>query len=220
MMTRTVGLVRGFVALCALALGMNATALAAGTAPAVPAPGHHLAKAVLAGGCFWGMEGVFEQVDGVTNVVAGYSGGSAATAHYDMTSSGTTGHAESVEITYDPARISYEKLLEVFFTVAHDPTTLDRQGPDAGTQYRSAIFYADDAQKRAAQTEIASLTSAHAFGAPIVTQVVPLRAFYAAEAHHQHYMARNPYDPYILINDRPKLAALRAKFPGLVAKKG
>jgi peptide-methionine (S)-S-oxide reductase len=217
MMTRTVGLVRGFVALCALALGMNATAMAAGPAPGA---GHHLAKAVLAGGCFWGMEGVFEQVDGVTNVVAGYSGGSAATAHYDMTSSGTTGHAESVEITYDPARISYAKLLEVFFTVAHDPTTLDRQGPDAGTQYRSAIFYADDAQKRAAQTEIASLTSAHAFGAPIVTQVVPLRAFYAAEAHHQHYMARNPYDPYILINDRPKLAALRAKFPGLVAKRG
>ncbi len=218
MITRTVGLVRGFVALCALALGMNGTALAAGTA--APAGQHHLAKAVLAGGCFWGMEGVFEQVDGVTNVVAGYSGGSAATAHYDMTSSGTTGHAESVEITYDPARISYEKLLEVFFTVAHDPTTLDRQGPDAGTQYRSAIFYADEAQKRAAQTEIAALTSAHAFGAPIVTQVVPLRAFYAAEAHHQHYMARNPYDPYILINDRPKLTALRAKFPSLVAKKG
>jgi peptide-methionine (S)-S-oxide reductase len=216
MMTRTVGLVRGFVALCALALGLSGAAPAA--AAAAPAAQHHLARAVLAGGCFWGLEGVFEQVDGVTGVVAGYSGGSAATAHYDMTSSGTTGHAESVEITYDPARVSYEKLLEVFFTVAHDPTTLNRQGPDAGTQYRSAIFYSDEAQKRAAQAEIASLTAAHAFGAPIVTQVVPLRAFYAAEAHHQHYMARNPYDPYILINDRPKVAALRAKFPALVKK--
>ena len=212
-MTRTVGLVRSVVALCALALGTSGTALpaAAGTVPAL-----HVAKAVLAGGCFWGMEGVFEHVEGVTNVVAGYSGGSAATAHYDMTSSGTTGHAESVEITYDPTRVSYEKLLEVFFTVAHDPTTLDRQGPDEGPQYRSAIFYADETQQRAARAEIAALTSAHAFGAPIVTQVVPLRAFYPAEAHHQHYMARNPYDPYILINDRPKLAALRAKFPALV----
>lgn len=215
-MTRTIGLVRSLVALCALALGASgAVPAAAATAPAQP----HLAKAVLAGGCFWGMEGVFEHVEGVTNVVAGYSGGSAATAHYDLTSSGTTGHAESVEITYDPARVSYEKLLEVFFTVAHDPTTLNRQGPDGGTQYRSAIFYADEAQKRAARAEIAALTGAHAFGAPIVTQVVPLRAFYPAEAHHQHYMARNPYDPYILINDRPKLAALRAKFPAL-AKKG
>ncbi|MEA2664392.1 MAG: peptide-methionine (S)-S-oxide reductase [Candidatus Eremiobacteraeota bacterium] len=216
-MTRTVGLVRGFVALCALALGVSgaAPAAAAKAAPVQP----HLARAVLAGGCFWGMEGVFEHVDGVTNVVAGYSGGSAATAHYDMTSSGTTGHAESVEITYDPARVSYETLLEVFFTVAHDPTTLNRQGPDAGTQYRSAVFYADETQKRAAQAEIAALTGAHAFPAPIVTQVVPLRAFYPAEAHHQHYMARNPYDPYILINDRPKLTALRAKFPAL-AKKG
>lgn len=215
-MTRTIGLVRSLVALCALALGASAAAPAgaAGTAP-----GRHLARAVLAGGCFWGMEGVFEHVEGVTSVVAGYSGGSAATAHYDLTSSGTTGHAESVEITYDPARVSYEKLLEVFFTVAHDPTTLNRQGPDEGTQYRSAIFYADEAQKRAARAEIAALTSAHAFAAPVVTQVVPLRAFYPAEAHHQHYMARNPYDPYILINDRPKLAALRAKFPGL-AKKG
>jgi peptide-methionine (S)-S-oxide reductase len=215
-MTRTVGLARGFAALCALVLGIGGAAAASAANAPVPATQHHLAKAVLAGGCFWGMEGVFEHVEGVTSVVAGYSGGSAATAHYDMTSSGTTGHAESVEITYDPARITYEKLLEVFFTVAHDPTTLDRQGPDEGTQYRSAIFYADEAQKRAAQAKIASLTSAHAFAAPIVTQVVPLRAFYPAEAYHQHYMAEHPYDPYILINDRPKLAALRAKFPSLV----
>lgn len=214
-MTRAVGLIRSFVALCALAIGVN------GVVPAAAAAAQpHLAKAVLAGGCFWGMEGVFEQVDGVTKVVSGYSGGSAANAHYELTSSGTTGHAESVEITYDPARVSYEKLLEVFFTVAHDPTTLDRQGMDEGTQYRSVVFYADEAQKRAAQAEIASLTGAHAFAAPIVTQVVPLRAFYPAEAYHQHYMARNPYDPYIMVNDRPKVAALRAKFPGLVAKKG
>ncbi len=218
-MTRTIGRVRSLAALCALALcAGGAVTASAANAPAPAAP-HHLAKAVLAGGCFWGMEGVFEHIEGVTNVVAGYSGGSAATAHYEMTSTGTTGQAESVEITYDPARVSYEKLLEVFFTVAHDPTTLDRQGPDEGTQYRSAIFYADGAQKRAAQAEIAALTSAHAFAAPIVTQVVPLRAFYPAEAYHQHYMAEHPYDPYILVNDRPKLAALRAKFPAL-AKKG
>ena len=211
-MTRRAGfLVRG---LLALAVGLGATAA---SAPAQAQP--HAAKAVLAGGCFWGMEGVFEQVDGVTKVVSGYSGGSAATAHYDMTSSGTTGHAESVEITYDPARISYAKLLAVFFTVAHDPTTVDRQGPDEGSQYRSVIFYANDDQKREAQTEIASLTRAHAFAAPIVTQVVPLHGFYPAEAHHQHFMANNPYYPYILINDKPKVAALRAKFPAL-AKKG
>ena len=211
-MTRAVGLVRGLVALCALALGAGGPAGAAGGTAAAPG---HLARAVLAGGCFWGMEGVFEHVAGVTSVVAGYAGGSAATAHYDMTSSGTTGHAESVEITYDPARVSYRTLLEVFFTVAHDPTTLNRQGPDEGPQYRSAVFYADEAQRREARAEIAALAGAHAFGAPIVTQVVPLRAFYPAEAYHQHYMARNPYDPYILINDRPKLAALRAKFPAL-----
>ena len=192
-MTRTVGLVRGFVALCALAIGINGAALPAAPGPA-PAQ-HHLARAVLAGGCFWGLEGVFEQVDGVTGVVAGYSGGSAASAHYDMTSSGTTGHAESVEITYDPARVSYEKAARGVLHRRARSDTLNRQGPDTGTQYRSAIFYADEAQKRAAQAEIASLTAAHAFGAPIVTQVVPLRAFYAAEEHHQHYMARTPTIP-------------------------
>ncbi len=214
MFKRVVG---SFAGMLALAVGLGATGVAAPAPAQAPA---HLAKAVLAGGCFWGMEGVFEQVAGVTNVVSGYSGGSAATAHYELTSSGTTGHAESVEITYDPARVSYAKLLEVFFTVAHDPTTPNRQGPDEGTQYRSVIFYANAGQQREAQAEIASLTSAHAFSAPIVTQVVPLRAFYPAEAYHQHFMARNPYYPYILINDRPKLAALRAKFPALVKKTG
>ncbi len=214
-MTKRAGfMVRGMLA--ALALTVGTTAVAAPVRAQAPAP--QQARAVLAGGCFWGMEGVFEQLDGVTKVVSGYSGGSAATAHYDQTSSGTTGHAEAVEITYDPARISYAKLLEVFFTVAHDPTTLNRQGPDEGTQYRSAIFYAGDEQQRTAREAIASLTRAHAFGAPIVTQVVPLRGFYPAEAYHQHFMARNPYYPYILVNDKPKLAALRAKFPALVKK--
>jgi peptide-methionine (S)-S-oxide reductase len=199
------------LALCAIAFAFLVAPF-----PAHAAPAPHLEKAVLAGGCFWGMEGVFESLGGVTQVVSGFAGGDAATAHYETVSTGTTGHAESVEITYDPARISYHQLLEVFFT-AHDPTTRDRQGPDEGSQYRSAIFYANDAQRSEAQREITALTSAHAFGAPIVTQVVPLHGFYAAEAYHQHYMALHPYSPYILINDKPKVAAVRAKFQQLVS---
>lgn len=202
-----------------LAVGATAAVIFGGAqAPGRAATPPHLEQAVLAGGCFWGMEGVFESLSGVTNVVSGFSGGSAATAHYDMVSTGTTGHAESVEITYDPARISYHQLLEVFFRAAHDPTTLDRQGPDEGTQYRSAIFYANDQQKREALAEIASLTNAHVFSAPIVTQVVALHGFYAAEAYHQHFMALHPNYPYIVINDQPKLAVLRSKFPQLVKK--
>jgi peptide-methionine (S)-S-oxide reductase len=200
-----------------LAVCATVFALFAGAVPALAAPAPHLEKAVLAGGCFWGMEGVFESLSGVTQVVSGFAGGDAATAHYETVSTGTTGHAESVEITYDPARISYHQLLEVFFT-AHDPTTLDRQGPDEGSQYRSVIFYANDAQRSEAQREIAALTATHAFAAPIVTQLVPLHGFYAAEAYHQHYMALHPYSPYIIINDAPKLAAVRAKFPQLVKK--
>ncbi len=193
-------------------------ALAATCAGAVPVAAAQppLERAVLAGGCFWGMEAVFEQLRGVTNVVAGFSGGSAFTAHYEVVSSGTTGHAESVQITYDPARISYKQLLQVYFTVAHDPTELDRQGPDDGTQYRSAIFYANDAQKRDAEQTIAALTAAHAFAAPIVTQVVPLRGFYSAEQYHQHYVQRHPDEPYVVVNDLPKLADLKKKFPALV----
>jgi peptide-methionine (S)-S-oxide reductase len=204
--------VRRSLAVCATAFALLVSAV---SAHAASAP--HQEKAVLAGGCFWGMEGVFESLGGVTRVVSGFAGGDAASAHYETVSTGTTGHAESVEITYDPARISYHQLLEVFFT-AHDPTTVDRQGPDEGPQYRSVIFYASDAQRREAQSEIAALTRARAFHAPIVTQVVPLHGFYAAEAYHQHYMALHPYEPYILINDKPKVAAVRAKFPQLVKK--
>jgi peptide-methionine (S)-S-oxide reductase len=185
--------------------------LAAAPRPAAAPRTEHV---VLAGGCFWGMEAVFERLRGVTNVVAGFSGGSAATAHYEIVSTGMTRHAESVDITYDPTRISYDQLLTVFFTVAHDPTEVDRQGPDSGTQYRSAIFYNSDTQRRAAQTMIAKLTAQHAYRAPIVTQVVPFTAFYAAEAYHQHYADKNPGDPYIVNVDEPKVRALRAKFAG------
>ncbi len=186
--------------------------------PAVDLP---LAKAdgvqtaVLAGGCFWGMEGVFEHVKGVTRVVSGYSGGTADTASYRQVSSGRTGHAESVRIDYDPARISYGQLLKVFFSVAHDPTELNRQGPDTGTQYRSAIFYADADQKRVADHYIAQLQKARVFARPIVTQVAPLSGFYDAEAYHQDYLDHHPTQPYIVINDLPKIAALKRQFPSL-----
>jgi len=188
-----------------------------GAAPAraaTPPPGSRIA--VLAGGCFWGMEDVFENLKGVSNVVAGFSGGSAATAQYETVSTGTTGHAESVEITYDPKRISYGQLLAVFFTVAHDPTELNRQGPDSGTQYRSAVFYADEDQRRQAQAYVRQLTAQKRFPDPIVTQIVPLRGFYAAEAYHQHFAQLHPDYPYIVINDAPKVVALRERFPGLV----
>jgi len=197
----------------ALVLALLAAFAPATAAPASAAP---LQKAVLAGGCFWGMEWVFEQLRGVDHVVAGFSGGSSRTAAYELVSMGNTGHAESVEITYDPAQISYETLLKVYFTVAHDPTTRDRQGPDEGTQYRSAIFYANAAQKSAALAYIAKLTAAKAYSDPIVTQVVPLRGFYPAEAYHQHFAQRNPDYPYIVVNDRPKIETLRQKYPSLL----
>jgi peptide-methionine (S)-S-oxide reductase len=200
-----------------LLLALTATA-GVGPAAAQPgaAPAHATERAVLAGGCFWGMEAVFSALKGVTNVVSGFSGGSKATAHYEIVSTGMTGHAESVEITYDPAQISYAQLLQVYFTVAHDPTQLDYQGPDHGTQYRSAIFYANDAQKRSAEAAIRDLTAAKTFHDPIVTKVVPLTAFYAAEAYHQHYLARHPDEPYIVYNDMPKLKALHARYPSLL----
>jgi len=185
-------------------------------APAAPAP--HLEKAVLAGGCFWGMEAVFERLHGVRDVVAGFSGGAKLTAHYEVVSTGMTGHAESVEITYDPAQISYAKILDVYFTVAHDPTQLNHQGADEGTQYRSEIFYIGDAQKKTAEATIRDLEARHAFPAPIVTKVEAFQAFYPAEAYHQHYADRHPDDPYIATVDEPKLAALREKFPDLIAK--
>ncbi|HEY7686453.1 MAG TPA: peptide-methionine (S)-S-oxide reductase MsrA [Gemmatimonadales bacterium] len=172
-------------------------------------------KAVFAGGCFWGVDAVFRHVRGVVGVVSGYAGGNAGTARYDMVSTGTTGHAEAVEITFDPEQISYAKLLEVFFTVAHDPTQLNRQGPDVGTQYRSAIFHVDDAQRQTARGFIERLTRANAFATPIVTEVVPLETFYPAEAYHQDYLAHHRTQPYIVYNDLPKLERLKDRFPAL-----
>jgi peptide-methionine (S)-S-oxide reductase len=171
--------------------------------------------AVLAGGCFWGVDGVFKHVKGVTGVTSGYSGGAADTAQYETVSTGTTGHAESVKITYDPSKISYSQLLKIFFFVAHDPTELNRQGPDQGTQYRSVIFYANDDQKRTAENYIKQLTQDDAFRGPIVTQVVPLVSFYPAEKYHQNFLERYPDNPYIVFNDLPKLAELRKQFPAL-----
>jgi peptide-methionine (S)-S-oxide reductase len=172
--------------------------------------------AVLAGGCFWGMEGVFEQLKGVKEVLSGYSGGSGATAHYELVSTGTTGHAESVQITYDPSQISYGTLLKVFFAVAHDPTELDYQGPDHGTQYRSVIFYSGQDQRRMAEAYIRELDRDKVFRKPIVTQLTPLTVFYPAEEYHQHFMEKNPDYPYIVMWDQPKLALLKREFPALV----
>ena len=179
--------------------------------PAQPAAGK--ATAVFAGGCFWGVDAVFKHVKGVENVVSGYAGGSAATAKYMLVGTGTTGHAESVQVTYDPSKVSYTDLLKVFFSVAHDPTQLNRQGPDVGTQYRSAIFYANPEQKTLAERYIAQLTAAKAFPRPIVTQVAPLDKFYAAEDYHQNYLALHPDQPYIVYNDLPKLEALKETYP-------
>jgi peptide-methionine (S)-S-oxide reductase len=171
--------------------------------------------AVFAGGCFWGVDAVFKHVKGVTEVVSGYSGGAAATAHYELVSQGDTGQAESVRVHFNPEQVSYQQLLQVFFAVAHDPTEFNRQGPDTGSQYRSAIFYTSDQQHKTAQDYIRQLTAAHTFSDPIVTQVVPLQQFYPAEAHHQNYLALHPYQPYIVFNDMPKLEHLSEKFPAL-----
>jgi len=170
--------------------------------------------AVLAGGCFWGVDAVFKHVRGVSSVVSGYAGGNAATARYEVVSTGTTGHAESVKITYDPSQVSYAQLLRVFFSVAHDPTELNRQGPDTGTQYRSAVFYTNEAQKDTALAYIDQLNKAKVFPAPIVTQVVPLQEFYSAEEYHQNFLARHPAYPYIVFYDLPKLRKLQEQFPG------
>ena len=175
--------------------------------------------AVLAGGCFWGVEAVFDRLAGVSNVVSGFAGGSKATAHYEVVSSGTTGHAESVQITYDPSQISYGQLLKVFFAVAHDPTELNRQGPDEGTQYRSSIFYANDEQRQVAEAYIRQLDAAKIFPHRIVTSVVPLQGFYAAEAYHQHFLDHNRTYPYIVYNDLPKLEHLKKEFPELLKRR-
>jgi peptide-methionine (S)-S-oxide reductase len=202
---------------------MNACTLANASATAIPSPTLDASlatvrgeqTAILAGGCFWGVEAVFEHVKGVSRVESGYSGGSGATAQYNTVSSGATGHAESVRIAYDPSQITYGQLLKVFFAVAHDPTELNRQGPDTGTQYRSAIFYSNEEQKRIAQAYIEQLNQAKVFGRKIVTQVVPFKAFHEAEAYHQDYLVHHPNDPYIVYNDLPKLENLRKLLPEL-----
>lgn len=180
-----------------------------------PPTGKGEQTAVLAGGCFWGVDAVFKHVKGVSNVVSGYAGGNAGTAEYGEVSTGTTGHAESVQITYDPAKISYGELLRIFFSVAHNPTELNRQGPDTGTQYRSAIFYTNEGQKEIAEAYIEQLNQAKFFPGRIVTQVVPLKGFYAAEEYHQNFLARHPDYPYIVYNDLPKLRELQKQFPAL-----
>jgi peptide-methionine (S)-S-oxide reductase len=216
---------RGLMFLASLpliALAWWATPSAAETVRLVPppaldetAPASSSEVAVLAGGCFWGVQGVFQHVAGVTSAVSGYTGGGPETAHYEMTSSGTTGHAESVQITFDPHRITYGKLLQIYFSVAHDPTELNRQGPDTGTQYRSTIFAQNAEQARIAAAYIAQLNAAKVFPAPVVTTIEQGKTFYAAEAHHQNYLTLHPHEPYIAINDIPKVEALQRLFPEL-----
>ena len=199
-------------------LAFGASAAGPIPAPTVDAPRAASAgreTAVFAGGCFWGTQAVFERVKGVLKTTAGYAGGSAATATYKQVVTETTGHAESVEVVYDPSRITYGQLLRIFFSVAHDPTQLNRQGPDVGTSYRSAIFYTDDEQKRLATAYIAQLDAAKVFRGRIVTEVTPLKAFYRGEDYHQDYALKNPNNPYIEICDLPKISALKQQFPDL-----
>jgi peptide-methionine (S)-S-oxide reductase len=200
-----------------LALAVAAGVFALGVPrPAAAAPTQ---TAIFAGGCFWGMQAVFAALHGVKSTMPGYSGGNADTAHYEQVSTGTTGHAESVEVKFDPAVISYQQLLDVYFRVAHDPTELDRQGPDEGTQYRSAIFPLNNEQRLAAVAEIKTLTDEHVFAAPIVTKLEAFHGFFPAEEYHWNYAALHPNDPYIVINDLPKLVALRKTYPQLVAQR-
>ena len=200
-------------ALCAGCRAAGPIPPAATDAQLAPSPGRQ--TAVFAGGCFWGTQSVFERVKGVLDTTVGYAGGSANTATYPLVTTETTGHAESVRIVYDPSKITYGTLLRLFFSVAHDPTQLNRQGPDVGTSYRSAIFYSDEAQRHIALAYIAQLDQAHVFPAKIVTEVTPLKGFYDAEQYHQHYADQNPDNPYILVCDRPKIQALKAQFPEL-----
>jgi peptide-methionine (S)-S-oxide reductase len=191
------------------------------SAASLPAPSTDLpngkpeATIVFSGGCFWGIEGVFEHVKGVKEAVSGYAGGNKMTAHYEIVSTGRTGHAESVKVTYDPSQVTFGKLLQVFFSVAHDPTELNRQGPDEGTQYRSAIWYSTDAERKVAEAYVAQLEGAKVFKHKIVTQINQLDQFYPAEDYHQHYLEHNPTQPYIAYNDMPKLRDLKKQFPEL-----
>lgn len=204
------------LAIVAAVIAMPGTAPASVPAPRpsidILAPGHH-EVAVLAGGCFWGVEGVYSHVKGVVSVTSGYTGGSAATATYDQASTGRTGHAESVRVVFDPTRVSYGDLLRIYFSVVADPTLKNEQGPDHGSQYRTALFPTSPAQARVARAYIGQLSAAHVYGRPIVTSIEPFRGFYPAEGEHQNFMARNPDYPYIIINDRPKVEALRRQFP-------
>jgi peptide-methionine (S)-S-oxide reductase len=204
------------LSLLALVSCTTASAAVQIPAPAVDAPlatTKNTATAVFSGGCFWGIQAVFQHVRGVTRATSGYAGGAASTAEYEIVSTGRTGHAESVQVEYDPSQITYGQLLRIFFSVAHDPTELNRQGPDDGTQYRSVAFYMSADQQRIAQAYIAQLNSAKVFRGPIVTQVVALPAFYPAEAYHQNYATLHPDDPYIMINDAPKVQNLKKEFP-------
>ena len=214
--------VRGAIALTVIA-PLAALSRPASRAP-VPVPeatvtslpaGPGLQTIVVAGGCFWGIEAVYEHIKGVTDAVSGYAGGTMEQADYETVSTGATGHAESVKVTFDPAKVSLERLLQVFFSVAHDPTQLNRQGPDVGPQYRSAIFFADEEQASVARAYIDQLTKAKVYSRPIVTQVVKLQAFYPAEEYHQNFAERNPTYPYIVYNDAPKVANLKKQFPEL-----
>ena len=211
------------LAVSVLAMACSAGAIGASVFPDpaqdAKGPGAGMQTAVLAGGCFWGVEGVFERLNGVSDVVSGYAGGSKSTASYTIVSTGMTGHAESVKITYDPNRISYGQVLKIFFAIAHDPTELNRQGPDEGTQYRSSIFYVNEEQKQVATAYITQLTDAKIFRGPIVTTVVPLDAFYPAEAYHQNFLVRNPTYPYIVYNDLPKVQHLEQEFPAMLKGK-
>jgi len=213
---------RGLLAalLATLGIAWQLTSCAAEAPVKIPAPATDnpkvagpLQTAVLSGGCFWGVQGVYEHVNGVKQVVSGYAGGEKKTAHYDLVGTGTTGHAESVQITFDPQRVSYGELLQIFFSVVHDPTQLNRQGPDTGTQYRSAIDYSDATQKSIATAYIAQLDKAGVFPRPIVTSVDPLKGFYPAEAYHQDFLEHNPTHPYIAFNDMPKVENLKRMFP-------
>ncbi|QEL24642.1 peptide-methionine (S)-S-oxide reductase MsrA [Bosea sp. F3-2] len=222
---------RALIGVAAAALGAVALKLsplaAAEEARAVPvpvmdepaAPGETQKVAVLAGGCFWGVQGVFQHVEGVNSAVSGYAGGERATAEYEKVGTGRTGHAEAVRIVYDPRKVSYAKLLQIYFSVVHDPTQLNRQGPDTGTQYRSAIFPADAEQARIAKAYIAQLNQARAFDAAIVTKIEPERTFYPAEAYHQDFLTRHPSHPYIVIHDLPKVESLKRFFPEIYRAK-
>ncbi len=214
---------RALVTAVVVACGV-APACAAEPAVAIPVPALDnpkadgpLQTAVLAGGCFWGVQGVFEHVKGVHQVLSGYAGGKQNTAQYEEVSSGTTGHAESVQVTFDPKEVSYGELLRVYFSVAHDPTQLNRQGPDSGTQYRSSIFYSNETQQKIALAYIAQLDAAHVYSNKIVTRVDSLPGFFAAEKYHQDYLVHNPHQPYIEINDLPKIAHLKQMLPQMYA---